>query len=706
MRPSDCKRLLLVALLAPVLAGADERLIEEVVVTATKREQGAYEVPAALSVLQGHELAERGIGDLVDVGKFVPNMNVTTFAAGHTSSANPFVRGIGMQDHLITTDPGVSVYVDGIYLGRQVGQHWNLSNLERIEVLRGPQGTLYGRNSIGGAINLIPTPPGSDPGVKIGAALGSRNRKDMQFLGDWTFARASAASFSGSIKTRGGVGSFLNLPQVAEEVGSVEEYAGRLALAFDPSDRLAILIALDASRGRGGLNPYTTLIDQLPHGALYQAGYRNADIAADPYDNNTGQLSQTSVGNSAEGLGLRIDWDSLPSASLHLRLGLRRSEYQAGLDDDGFINDFLSFPEEGKADQESIEAHLVGDWSGIEYILGGYYFREKGENRQDPTVFLGLKSAFWLRQAVTSRALFAHLTRDLGHGFSLSGGLRFTQDQKRAKTDVGIGEVGAERTWQETSWEISLRRALRERVTAYASLQSGYQSGQFPARPYCLFTNQNCFAAGDNITAVNYELGIKGQPWETLEMSLALFRTKYEQLPYQVSSTTKDGFNTVNVVVSQVTKGVEWEGYWRVSEAFLLRATLGYLEVEIDRALDVRPVAPLTPELTYSISPEFRYGFEGGGEMVARLDYSFRGHTWGEPSSDPGRFTRIDERALINAHFGYAPEEGNWSIAFYARNLLDERYDHARLNTGDYVLRILSNDVSEFGLRIERFFGK
>ena len=106
---------------------------------------------------------KQGIVDIVDIGKFVPNLNITQFSAGHTSSANPFIRGIGLQDHLITTDPGVSVYVDGVYLGRQVGQNWNLSNIERIEVLRGPQGTLYGRNSIGGAINIITKTPGADP---------------------------------------------------------------------------------------------------------------------------------------------------------------------------------------------------------------------------------------------------------------------------------------------------------------------------------------------------------------------------------------------------------------------------------------------------------------------------------------------------------------------------------------------------------------
>jgi iron complex outermembrane receptor protein len=93
-----------------------DALIEEITVTATKREQSIYEVPIAVSAFEGDKLAQQGIVDIVDIGKFVPNLNITQFSAGHTSSANPFIRGIGLQDHLITTDPGVSVYVDGVYL--------------------------------------------------------------------------------------------------------------------------------------------------------------------------------------------------------------------------------------------------------------------------------------------------------------------------------------------------------------------------------------------------------------------------------------------------------------------------------------------------------------------------------------------------------------------------------------------------------------
>ncbi|MEO1576231.1 MAG: TonB-dependent receptor, partial [Pseudomonadota bacterium] len=112
----------------------------------------------------------------------------------------------------------------------------------------------------------------------------------------------------------------------------------------------------------------------------------------------------------------------------------------------------------------------------------------------------------------------------------------------------------------------------------------------------------------------------------------------------------------------------------------------------------------LTPEVTASISPEYTFTTAGGGEWTFRGDYSYRDDMFGEPSSDPGRFTQIDSRTLVNVDFSYTPPSGSWRAAFYGRNITDERYDNARLNTGDYVLVILSNDASEFGVRFTNFF--
>jgi iron complex outermembrane receptor protein len=265
---------------------------EEVIVTAQRREQSIYDVPVAISAFTPETMERQGIQDLTDIGKFVPNLNVTGFSAGHTSSTNPFIRGIGLQDHLITTEPGVGVYVDGVYLGRQVGQNWSLANIERVEVLRGPQGTLYGRNSIGGAINIITRKPGDETGGRVSLMAGSRERLNGDAYANMRLSDQVAMSVTLAYQSRDGLGDFLLIQDPAKKVGELQDISGRVALKWDPTDSLSFLVTADGNDGSNGLRPYDTLIDELPNGAAFQAGYRNSDSAPDPYDNNTGQVDQ------------------------------------------------------------------------------------------------------------------------------------------------------------------------------------------------------------------------------------------------------------------------------------------------------------------------------------------------------------------------------------------------------------------------------
>ena len=158
-----------------------------------------------------------------------------------------------------------------------------------------------------------------------------------------------------------GVGSFDNLPEVDAEVGELRELAGRLALAWRPTASLSLGLA-DANDGENGLNPYTTLIDEVPSGAVCAAGCRNSDVSRDPYDSNTGQAAQARVGNAAEGLALTARWAFAERLAAKVLASRRRSEYRAGLDDDSLFDDFLSFPETGDAEQTSLEARLHGDY--------------------------------------------------------------------------------------------------------------------------------------------------------------------------------------------------------------------------------------------------------------------------------------------------------------------------------------------------------
>lgn len=140
------------------------------------------------------------------------------------------------------------------------------------------------------------------------------------------------------------------------------------------------------------------------------------------------------------------------------------------------------------------------------------------------------------------------------------------------------------------------------------------------------------------------------------------------------------------------------------TDNFSFHASLGYIDVDVSEQQGVKPVAPLTPELTYSLSPVLDIPLDSGGVLTLRLDHSYRDKMWGEPSSDPGRLTNIADRAITNIDIAWHSPDRSFTAAIYGRNISDERYDNARLNTGDYILRILSNDPSEFGVRLVKTF--
>ncbi len=709
----------------------DDSVFETVIVTAQKRAQSIYDVPVAISAFTPETLERQGITDLTDIGKFVPNLNITGFSAGHTSSQNPFIRGIGLQDHLITTEPGVGVYVDGVYLGRQVGQNWSLANIERVEVLRGPQGTLYGRNSIGGAINIITRKPGDQPGGKMSLTAGTRGRFNGDVYADVPISDEFAMSFSLAYQRRGGLGDFLLVEDPGKEVGEMQDVSGRIAMQWEPTDKLTFLVTGDGNDGENGLRPYYTLIDELgaacrtnppplplncnaANGAVYNAGYRNSDRAADHYDNNTGQANQIEVTNKAYGVSLTVDLEVSDALNFRLLASDRHSEYESGLDDDSLFDDFLSFPEIGSADQQSVELQATGKAGAFDYVFGLFYYEEEGQNFQNDTQFnCGSVTSpctsppgadFFLHQKYDSLALYANVGFQVTDQLRLAAGLRQTEDDKSADTEPVVGVIGASNSndGSETTWDISASYKFADRMTLYGAVQSGYQAGQYPARPFCLFGNPNCFVATENVTAINYEVGVKGELFDNLQLSIALFNTEYTDLPYQVSTTTGAGFATQSIVVDQTSRGAELETTWAATDNLRLHATVGYIDADVD---DPNPaaVAPLTPELTASLSPELTIP-AGSGAITLRADWSYRDDMFGEPSNDPARFTFIEARDLINADISYQPADGDWTVGIYGRNITDERYDNARLNTGDYVLVMLSNDASEFGVRFVKEF--
>ena len=263
---------------------------------------------------------------------------------------------------------------------------------------------------------------------------------------------------------------------------------------------------------------------------------------------------------------------------------------------------------------------------------------------------------------------------------------------------LGVIEAENSRDWDEITWDLSASWDMTDRLNLYGTIQTGYQSGQYPARAYCLFGDPNCYVAGENVTAVNYEMGLKGQPLDSLSMSAAVFYTDYSDLPYQVSNSTGTGFNTVNIIVDQVSQGFEWESSWAPTDNFMLHATLGAIDVDVEHP-NPNVVAPLTPDLTWSLSPEYTLPLSQGASVTFRADWSFRDDMYGEPSNDPARMTEIESRDIANFDIAYNSSDGRWTLGVYGRNVTDEKYANAKLLPTDYLLVILNNDRSEFGVR-------
>ncbi len=191
-----------------------------------------------------------------------------------------------------------------------------------------------------------------------------------------------------------------------------------------------------------------------------------------------------------------------------------------------------------------MELQFTGEYGSWDFISGLYYFTEEGFNRQDDTVFLTFPGDDELTQDMESKAIYGNVGYQVNDRLRLSGGLRFTDDEKEASFDINKGflHVNEKRDWSETSWEVAATYEMNDRMSVYGTIQNGYQSGQFPPRPFCLFdfidftqpgnvATPNCFEANENVTAINYEIGLKGEPLNNLRMSIALFYTDYSDLP-------------------------------------------------------------------------------------------------------------------------------------------------------------------------------
>lgn len=679
----------------------------EIVVTARKRDEGIYSVPIAITAISADDLKAANANSLQDIGRTVPSLTATNFGAGNISHASFFIRGIGIQDHIITTDPGVGVYIDGVYLGREMGANLDLANVARVEVLRGPQGTLFGRNTLGGAINIVTIEPGAEEVVRADMKVGTRGRVNASVYGNSSISDTLAFAFSGSVQHRNGIGVYPNVPSATTKVGEIFQMSGRLSVKWSPSDRTSLTFAVDGNDGKYGLAPgRADVINPDGFSGLTQ------DLVATNDDNNTNDPRVTQTTGSGYGLALTLAQQLNDQLSLKIIGSHRYGKYSGGLDDDFSELNFASFPETGFASQYSGEAQINGEFGKFDFVTGVYYFYEKGQSlTPDYTFFFGDGGYFDINQKTHSMAAYIHGDLALTDKLTLGAGLRYSHDKKDA--DAYIACCLAPRqyrsdSWSAPTWEGSLTYMFNPLLSVYGSISRGYQSGGYPARP---FGGPDTFVAYNPTYAVNYELGFKGKPFPFLRVSAAIFNTDYTDLALQYSQPTEAGFVTLTANAGKArTRGAEFEGTLSPVNWFDLNVNVGYNDAVVTQVDDgvvgvaVGDHPSLTPAWTVAVAPQITIDTAAGGQLTARADYSYRSSMYGQSVNNS--YNYIEGRDLVGFDITYTFPDGSLKIGAYGTNIFNKRYDNARLDQYDlgYVEIIRNNDVSEFGIKASKTF--
>ena len=719
--------------LLPSAASAEEGLIEEILVTARKREENLQEVPVSITAFSSQAMEAANMIDLRDIGKYTPGMSFTSYGMGSSEAGAIFLRGIGQSDHMVTTDPGVGLYIDGVYVGRNQGAAIDLLDLDRVEVLRGPQGTLFGKNTIGGAVNVVSAKPSMENGARIEVTVGDEGRLNLAAFADIKLSEQSAIRSSLQSKNRDGVGRQIF---TGDESGDEDSIAGRAQYYWQGASSEFSLTA-DFTKARQAAMPHSFYAHAgwLGISTCYQPGAEPntyqmcpAGVQGDPFDS----YSLDDLDTEQDLFGISATWEKALGDQLSLKsiTAYRDMEYVGNLEFDGAPQVVIHYLESGASDQFSQEFQLIGNnaAASLDWIAGFYYFSESGHNLQDDDQFGNLDQR---RSEVetTSFALFGQGTLDLTDELSLTIGLRYTDEEKdyevvyrrldRASGQTAVDDSGApvylvapselEGSWDAASGTTSLKYQASERVMLYATYSRGFRSGGFAARP----SMPSSVGVYDPEYVDMFEVGLKMNALnQRLRTNLSAYTSAYEDFQAQVNHID-NAFDTRTLNAAEAAiQGLEVELTAHPSNHLQVQATFGYTDAEItDVSIDPSLNAnfgdgaklPYVSKYTYSLSPQFDLPLAGGGRLVLRADYSWRSAFFGQIANAPEE--REGAYGLLNARVEYFSPDESWRVALYGINLADEEYTRVRNYFPGFIgFAIWNTDRREIGMTASKRF--
>ncbi|MGJ8562786.1 MAG: TonB-dependent receptor [Alphaproteobacteria bacterium] len=692
---------------------------DEVIVTAQRRAQNIQDVPISVTAVSGDMLQEIGAVDITDVQKLTPNTTIEA-ARGSNSTLIAFIRGVGQQDPLWGFEPGVGIYVDDVYIARPQGSVLDIFDVERIEVLRGPQGTLYGRNTIGGAIKYVTKSLNmEEPELKARVNVGSYGQFDQTVSGSVPVSETLALGAAVANYTRNGFGE--NLHTGADHYNK-DVFAARVSAEWNPTEAINIRLAGD----------YTQDDSNAKHGhRLIPSGNGSIPVTESEYDTRGGAGDINSV--ETKGVSLIASWDVNDNVTLKSITAFREGVTVTPIDFDALPQQDFDVPANYSDEQFSQEFQVLYSGDKLSGVAGLYYLDGSADGNFDLILSaLGLTIYQAGDQEKKNLSAYADFTYDFSDALSVSVGGRYTEDKTVADVTrdlwLGIGSAtfdpanttsvflatqtgykGLERKDTDFSPRVAVNYKLTDNTNVYASYSQGIKAGGFDPRARAdldpLGLSEEGFGS-EKVTS--YEAGFKGSVLDNrLNYSLAGFIADYkdQQITTQQGvDSDNDGVN--DTFISSVFnagkskyKGIEFEGSLRLTDDFTLTAMAGYIDAEIEEILSGGAnianlfVTQNTPEKTARFGFSYDHDLGNTGALTFTGSAAYRdgynlfnvtnpGFTAadnplypnGGPALDPDAYTVFD------LGVNWTSENERWDFGLYGRNLTDQRAKVAAYN--------------------------
>tara|TARA_B100000700_G_scaffold47316_1_gene49832 strand:+ start:134 stop:2404 length:2271 start_codon:yes stop_codon:yes gene_type:complete len=723
--------------------------IEEIVVTSQKRANAiaAQDLPASVTAISEKLIIESEALDLTDIGRMVPNATLHP-SATFAGTPNFLIRGIGVSGTTRSLDPTVGIIVDGVYLGFPVGANLDMFDRESIEILRGPQGTLLGRNVTGGAIVVRTKRPSGNFGADIDLVIGDYGRKDLSFSVEGPITDTISGKIAVMSRDRDGYWKDNNggtmiptdgaIARGYDEIGEgdsgtkpdVDLTIVRPMILFEPTENLDITFIAEFLSDKSGTANSRNFVnnDALRRTQLF--GYTPPE---DRYEINHNLMG----GNDLEidtfigEFNLQTGSGILTGIASH-----RELTYDSSTDFDGSPITLFHFPNNHEEqEQQTFELRYAGSYSNnIDYVVGVSYFEQEmfvGERRDFGVADIaGVTELFH-----DSIGIFAELDFLVTDKTKITLGARWTEESK----DVVFNAIGScqkdfsscsgpssglERsgTFDDTTPKLAITHSLNDDVNIYASYTQGFRSGSFDARARTIDSFLNSQPGPEEVTSI--EVGLKSTFNDgRILLNVALFQADYDDIQKLALEECEVNIDTcpsgriqrlINAAKATI-EGIEIETKISITDQFSIEGSLGYTDAGFDEFLGfdadgVRGYDPVTdpaaaaalkfervPELTYNIMANYFQPLANGAELDFRLSYSYTDDFTNDALMTKAIIT--DSYGLLDASVSYTFAESGLKLTVFGKNITDEDYHDFAL---DNVLTSLTwgGVPDTYGLRL------